>query len=183
MTRINLLPWRQRERDRKQRGFYISLGVAVGLAVLAVAGAHVLMTTLIDTQEQRNQFLRNEIAQLARIEQEILSMQRTEQQLMDRLDAIRRLQRSRPDMVQAFDQMVRLVPEDIFLNSMTARTESFNLRGNARFNNDVSDFMRELDQSPLFGEPQLRVIETRRLTADLPVSAFDIDVSRIRSDG
>jgi type IV pilus assembly protein PilN len=182
MTRINLLPWRQRQRQRQQRGFLINLASAVVATLLALAGAHFYITERIDVQEARNQYLRTEIARLDRIEQEIRAMQRTEQQLIDRMEAIRRLQRSRPEMVHAFDDLVHLVPEDIYLVSLTARGQGFNLKGNARINNVVSDFMRELNQSPLFGEPQLRVIQNQRLSPEIPVSAFDLDVNRVTND-
>lgn len=177
MTRVNLLPWRERLRERRQRDFLSLLGVVVAGVLLLLVGVHVLITNLIDGQETRNQYLRNEIARLNRVEQEIRDMRQAETQLLDRLDAIRRLQRSRPDMVRAFDALVRLTPEDVFLTSLTARSTSFNLRGNARINNVVSDYMRELAQSAMFGEPRLKVIETRRLTGDIPVSAFDLDVA------
>lgn len=177
MTRINLLPWRERLRERRQRDFLILFGAVTVAVLLLLGGVHMLINNLIDSQETRNQYLRNEIARLDRVEQEIRDMRQAETQLLDRLDAIRRLQRSRPDMVRAFDALVRLTPEDVFLTSLTARNTSFNLRGNARINNVVSDYMRELAQVPMFGEPQLKVIETRRLTGDIPVSAFDLDVA------
>lgn len=181
MTRVNLLPWRDRLRGRRQRDFLILLGAVTVAVLLLLGGVHVLITNLIDGQETRNQYLRNEIARLNRVEQEIRDMRQAETQLLDRLDAIRRLQRSRPDMVRAFDALVRLTPEDVFLTSLTARSTSFNVRGNARINNVVSDYMRELAQSAMFGEPQLKVIETRRLTGDIPVSAFDLDVAHTPS--
>lgn len=182
MTRINLLPWRQRRRDQRQRNFLITLGLTVVFAGLIVVGAHFVVMTLIDGQEARNQYLRTEIARINRVEKEIRAMQENEQRLLDRLDAIKRLQQSRPDMVKVLDNLVRLLPEDVFLTSLTAREKALSLRGDARLNNVVSDFMRELDQSPLFGEPRLKVIENQRLAGGIPISVFDLDVGRTGSE-
>lgn len=178
MTRINLLPWREARRTQKQRDF---MGILVGAVVVAALGvllAHLHISRLLENQEARNEFMRNEIAKLAAVEKEIKQMQESENRVRSRLEAIQGLQRSRPDIVKAFDGLVRLVPGDIFVTSLLSEGKQFTLKGAARTNNILSDFMRDLDQSPLFGEPVLKVIENKNLVKEVPASTFELAVSR-----
>ena len=178
MTRINLLPWRQQRRELQQRRFMGLLAFIVLLAGLGVLGAHLFVEELISQQNARNNYLRQEIAKLNEIEKEINEMQKTEASLLARMDTIKQLQSSRPDMVKALDALVRLIPEDVYLTSISSKGKNLQLNGNARVNNVVSDFMREFEQSPLFGEPVLRVIENRQIAENVPASVFQLTVNR-----
>jgi type IV pilus assembly protein PilN len=178
MTRINLTPWREERRAVQERQFRGVLVAAALLAVVIVGGGHFYITGLLNHQEARNQMLRNEIARIARVEQEIREMERTEARLISRLEAIRGLQQSRPDKVVALDTFVRLVPADVYILSLQMRDNNFTLRGNARFNNTVSDFMREFEQTPVFNDPTLRVIQNQRVADNVPVSNFELTVSQ-----
>lgn len=178
MTRINLLPWREARRAQQQRNFLGMVAFAVIVAAAGVFAAHMYVAGLIEHQENRNQYLRDEIARLNEIEREIEEMKNSEDRLRARLDAIQKLQRGRPDMVKVLDAMVRRLPEDIYLNSFKAQGMTLTMRGNARVNNVVSDFMRELEQSELFGEPKLRIVENKTVFDDVPVSQFELVVNR-----
>jgi type IV pilus assembly protein PilN len=138
---------------------------------------------LIQNQETRNQYLRNEIAKLNKIEEEIKEMQSSEERLLARLESIKRLQQSRPEPVKMLDAFVRRLPEDIYLTSLQSQGKQITLKGNARINNVVSDFMRELDQSELFDVPNLRVIERKEIVENVPASNFELIVDRtLQSD-
>lgn len=178
MTRINLLPWRQQRRELQQRRFMGLLVFIVLLAGLGVLGAHMFVNELIDQQNARNDYLRQEITKLKKVEEEIKEMQKTEASLLARMDTIKKLQSSRPDMVKALDSLVRIIPEDVYLASLNSKGKNLQLNGNARVNNVVSDFMREFEQSPLFGVPVLRVIENRQIAENVPASVFQLSVQR-----
>lgn len=177
-TRINLLPWREERRQQQQRSFLMMLGGIVAVAAAGVFGAHLYVTDMIEHQERRNQYLKDEIAKLDKIEREINEMKNSEDRLRARLAAIQKLQRGRPGMVKVLDSMVRRLPEDIYLQSFKAEGPVLTMRGNARINNVVSDFMRELEQSPLFGEPKLKIVENKVVFEEVPTSEFELTVSR-----
>ncbi len=178
MTRINLTPWREERRAAQERQFRGVLVAAALFAVAMIGAGHFYVTALINHQEARNQMLRNEITQIARVEREIRDMERAEVRLLSRLESIRGLQQSRPDKVVALDTLVRLVPADVYVLSLQMRDNNFTLRGNARFNHTVSDFMRELRQSPVFNDPTLRVVQNQRVGDNVPVSNFELTVSQ-----
>ncbi|MDX1604971.1 MAG: PilN domain-containing protein [Candidatus Competibacterales bacterium] len=177
-TRINLIPWREERRQRKHRNFMGVMVFTLILSGLGVLGAHLYMVDLISYQEQRNQMLRNEIARINRVQREIDELQKTEVRLISRLEAIKSLQQSRPDKVVALDTLVRLLPPDVYIQSFNFQGNRITLRGDARLNNVVSDFMRELEQSPVFGEPSLSVVSSEQVGPDVPVSNFELSVSQ-----
>lgn len=179
MTRINLLPWRQLRREQQQRQFFIILAGVVLLAIGCVIMMHVYIGWMINAQQARNNYLNQQIAQVRHAEKEIKNMRQAEQRLIDRLQAIKRLQQSRPDMVKVFDSLVRLTPPDLFITSLTANNDRLEIKGDARNNKVVSDFMRELGNSSLFGEPVLKIIQRQTLAQNLPVSSFDLTVNRM----
>ena len=180
MTRINLLPWREARRTQQQREFITFLVVAVVIAALGVIGTHINIAGRIDYQEARNQYLRDEIDRLRRIEREISEMDETKARLLGRLEVIQNLQRSRPIVVKVFDELVRRLPEDLFLTSFQSQGEKLTIKGTALSNNVVSGFMRELEQSSVFGEPGLTVIQNEQLENNVRASRFELAVNRAK---
>lgn len=182
MTRINLLPWREMRRKQKQRDFVTMIAVAAMLAVGGVFGVNFYISQLIEHQVARNDYLRAEIAKLKKESEEIKKINETKARLLSRLEVIQNLQSSRPVMVKIFDNLVRLVPEDIYLSSFRTEGDQLVINGTARSNNVVSEFMRNLGDSPLFGEPVLRVIQNKEVNG-IRVSDFELAVRRAKPKG
>jgi type IV pilus assembly protein PilN len=182
MTRINLLPWREARRAEKQRNFLIMLAVALAVAVAGMYGAYLYFERLIANQEARNTYLRGEIARLKKAEEEIKALDQTKARLLNRLQVIQDLQAKRPGMVRAFDALVRILPEDVYLISMTVAGNRLTLKGAASSNNIVSEFMRNLADSPWFGEPTLKVIENQDVS-NVRASIFELSVDRTDPKG
>jgi len=175
MTRINLLPWRELRRAQKKRNFLIMLGVGAVAAAIGVLLAHLYIQNLIDNQEARNQYLRDEITKLKKVEQEIKKLDEAKARLLARLEIIQNLQRSRPGMVKVYDTFVRRLPEDIYMESFNTTGKAVTLKGIAKSNNVISDFMRNLEDDRLFGVPTLKIIENRTInTAE--TSIFQLSV-------
>ena len=163
MTRINLLPWRDLRRTQRQRDL---LGMLGGAALVAAGIVFLVQTELdlrIQYQQERNDYLRGEIALLKKAAEELQELQKTRSRLVDRLNVIQQLQTSRPGMVRMLDGLVRLIPQDIYLTAFKTTNIQVTLNGIARSNNIISEFMREIKASNLFGEPELRVIQTLNL--------------------
>lgn len=177
MTSINLLPWREERRQRRQRQFVASLGAAVLIGALAVVGAHLFVADQIAGQQARNQFLQSEIARLNRIAEEMKKLGETKARLLARLDIIQNLQTSRPTMVRIFDSLARIAPDTLYLSSLRSSGGDISMTGTALSNYVVSDFMRRIAGSQQFGEPVLRLIDNRDV-AGVRVSVFELNVPR-----
>ncbi len=161
MARINLLPWREQLRKERQRQFAVVTGAAAVLAALVVVYVHLHIGRLMDYQESRNRFLKDRIAELDRQIREIRDLESTKRKLLARMNVIQALQRSRPQIVHVFDELVRTVPDGVYLTAAELRGTVLTLRGVAQSNARVSDYMRRLDASDWFRDPRLEVIQAQ----------------------
>ncbi len=161
MTRINLLPWRDARRVQRQRDLIGLLVAAALLALGIVYLAHTEIAGRIEFQQQRNEYLRGEIARLKKAAEELAELQKTRDRLIERINVIQKLQASRPGKVRMLDDLVRLIPEDIFLTAFNVTGNQVKLNGTARSDLIISEFMRDIKTSNLFGEPVLQVIQTK----------------------
>jgi type IV pilus assembly protein PilN len=161
MSRINLLPWREELRKQKQQQFVVvSAGTAV-VAGLLVLLTHMQISGLIDKQEQRNQFLDNEIAILDKKIHKIKDLEKTKTALLARMDIIQQLQHSRPQSVHLMDQLVQTLPDGLYLNKINQKGNALTLSGSAQSNARVSAYMRNIDSSEWMAKPRLEVIKTK----------------------
>ena len=162
MPRINLLPWRQLERARRQREF----GLAVVGAVLSAAAVTLMtswaFTAAIDRQNDRNLLLKHEIAELDKQITEIRDLENQKQRLVARMEIISKLQRSRPEVVHVFDQLVRTLPDGVYLTSVKQTDKRIELRGIAQSSTRVSTFMRNIESSDWLTNPELQVSEATK---------------------
>jgi type IV pilus assembly protein PilN len=176
MTHINLLPWREARRQQQQIRFLTMLAAGGVAGILCLGFTHLLIENQIAQQETRNQYLRGEITRLKKAEAEIKELDKTKARLLGRLEVIQNLQSSRPGMVKVFDALVRLLPENAYLTLLKNEGNQLTLKGIASSNNVISLFMRKLTDSPEFGEPTLRLVETQNVN-DTRASEFELVVS------
>ena len=106
MPRINLLPWREELRNERQKNFAISAVVAVLLAGAVTWNVNFFMQGRVDYQNERNQTLEAEISRLDALIEEIAGLERQKDRLLARMEIIEELQRSRPDSVHLFEDLV-----------------------------------------------------------------------------
>ena len=161
MPRINLIPWREAERKRKRQEFGVG---AVGALVVAGALAFLVnlqMQSAIDGQNERNEYLKTEIASLDKQITEILELDAQKQRLLARMQVIEQLERSRPEIVHVFDQLVRTTPDGIYLISLKQTDRKLQLKGLAQSSTRVASYMRNLDSSEWLSDPALDILETK----------------------
>jgi type IV pilus assembly protein PilN len=91
---------------------------------------------------------------------EILGLEAQKQRMRSRMDIVERLQRSRPEVVHVFDQLVRTLPDGVYLTSVKQTDKKLELKGVAQSSTRVSTFMRNIESSPWLTDPQLQVVET-----------------------
>ncbi len=161
MPRINLLPWRDSQRKQKRQEFILSLGAAIATAALVTLVGRWQMSAAIEHQNGRNQILNDEIAQLDKKIQEIEGLENQKRKLLARMEIIETLQRSRPEIVHIFDEIVRTLPEGVYLTYLKQSGTRIELRGVAQSSTRVSAFMRNIDNSQWLADPSLQVVETK----------------------
>jgi type IV pilus assembly protein PilN len=161
MPRINLLPWREAERKRKRQEFFLSIAAAVATAALVTLIGRWQMSAAIEHQQERNQILTDAIAQLDKQIQEIVGLENQKRRLLARMEIIATLQRSRPEIVHVFDEIVRTLPEGVYLTYLKQSGTRIEIRGVAQSSTRVSAFMRNLDNSEWLADPSLQIVETK----------------------
>jgi type IV pilus assembly protein PilN len=166
MPRINLIPWREAERKRKRQEFGVgALGALVAAGAIAFL-VNLQMGAAIDNQQERNQYLNDEIAQLDKQITEILALEQQKQRLRARIQVIEQLERSRPEIVHVFDQLVRTIPDGVSLTSLKQTDRKLQLKGLAQSSTRVASYMRNIDASEWLTDPSLDILETKDKTVD-----------------
>ena len=177
MPRINLLPWREAQRKERKLAFLVALGVAVLAAVVTTFAAYLMYDSMIAGQQRRNQMLRGQIKLLDKEIEEINNLESDKQRFIARMQVIEKLQRSRPGIVHVFDEIVKTLPDGVYLTGVQQISAGANKRlkfdGIAQSSTRVSSFMRNIDASDWLRNPELEVVQTAKgpgsnftLTAD-----------------
>ena len=162
MPRINLLPWREQERKVRRREFGIAAGAAVVAALVFALGGKLVYSSWIDAQNQENNLLKKEIVKLDAEIADIQDLEERRQRLLARMEIIDKLQRKRPEIVHQFDELVRTVPDGVYLSSLKQTGKKLEIKGVAQSSTRVSTFMRNIDSSTWMDNPELQVVETAK---------------------
>ena len=155
VVRINLLPHREQKRQARQRQF-ISLAaslVVLGLAIVALV--HGVLAAHIENQKDRNDLLKKEIAKLDEQIKEIDRLRDQIQAVLARKQVVETLQANRSEAVHLLDQLVRQLPDGIYLKTVKQVGPKVTVSGYAQSNARVSTLMRNIEASPWLGTPEL----------------------------
>jgi type IV pilus assembly protein PilN len=182
MAHINLLPWREAHRQEKQKEFVSILGLTAVAGATVVFASHMFVNGMISNQDDRNTFLDGEITAVDKRIAEIKELEKTKQALLDRMEIIQQLQRSRPEIIHTFDELVATLPDEAYITTLTQRGNQMEIKGKAASNARVSEYMRNLDRSPWLASPKLTVIETKKDAnkgRQNNLRSFALNVSRV----
>lgn len=180
-TRINLLPHRE-ERRKRARQHFAATAVLTAIVGLVIVGAvHLYFAEIIDAQNERNKFLKGEIARLDKQIAEIRKLKDEITALLERKKIIETLQTDRAQTVHLLDELVRQMPEGVYLKSVTQKGLNVKLEGYAQSNARVSTLMRNIEASPWLENPGL--VEVKAATVgNRRVSQFELDLSVKRAE-
>ena len=159
MTKINLLPWREERRKKKQKDFINFMELSVLTGVLIVGLIHTSIEALKTHQEQRNQLLQNEIILFDKKIVEIKDIEEKKKQLQTKIDLIQQLQESRPEAVHLFDEIPKITPDGVYLTKLTQTGSELIFEGKSESNARVSAFMRAIEASSWLQKPTLAIIK------------------------
>lgn len=181
MPRINLLPWRDEQRKERKLAFLVALAGGTGAAIVAAFGAYLMFGSMIDGQTHRNDLLRAEIKELDKQIEEINSLETAKQKFIARMDIIEKLQRSRPEIVHVLDEIVRALPDGVYLTSVTQTDKRLKFEGVAQSSTRVSTFMRNIDGAQWLRNPELEVVESK--TGQVAGSSFTLFADQVSTVG
>lgn len=179
MIRINLLPHRELARAARRRQFNVLLGIAVAAGVVAVVLGHGVIAANQSAQDARNAFLEQEIAKLDVQIGEIKKIREQTQALLERKQVVETLQSNRTEVVHLFDQMIRLLPDGLYLKSFKQADNIITVSGYTQSSARVSTLMRNLNDSPWFESADLVEIKSATVN-NLRANEFVLSVKQAR---
>ena len=176
MIPINLLPHRAARRKAQQQQFFVLAGLTLALAGAIVVAVHIFFAARIENQVERNKYLESEIVQLDKQIDEIRKLKEQTQALLARKRVVESLQTNRTETVRLLDQLVRQLPDGVYLKSVKQTGQKVNVVGYATSNARVSTLMRNFEASPWLELPTL--IEIKAVTVENALlNEFNLNVS------
>ncbi len=148
MIRINLLPHRELKRKARQQQIAVWAGMISFLGIIVVWSIYTMIAGEIEYQNSRNQYLNDQIAIVDKEIAQIREIKARTKELLARKQIVETLQHSRSEVVHLLDQLVRLLPDGVYLQSVKQVGHDINLVGYAQSNAWVSMLMRNLESSP-----------------------------------
>ncbi|WP_255992120.1 PilN domain-containing protein [Chitinolyticbacter albus] len=180
MIRINLLPHREQKRQARQHRYLALLGIVFLSAAGVVAAGSFVLSTRVDTQNERNQFLTDENAKLDREIAEIERLKAEKDALLARKQVVERLQSNRSESVKIVDQLVRQTPEGVYLKDIVQTDDKLALTGYAQSNARVSTLMRNLNDSEVFEQPLLIEVKAAQV-GNQRLAEFNLNIKITRA--
>lgn len=175
MPRINLLPWREEQRKERQKNFAAAAVGALVLGAGMVFAAIFFTNKAIEYQNARNEYLKKEIEFLDEQIKEIEELETQKERLLARMEIIEQLQKSRPEIVHLFEELVTTLPDGVYLTLLEQTGTQLQLKGVAQSQTRVSNYMRQINASAWMTQPDLGVITTvegeRTKTAEFTLTA------------
>ena len=160
LIKINLLPYREELNQKKQQKLNVLMAasgiIGIGLAVVAFLG----INQAISAQESRNAFLEGEIKILDTAIAEIASLKAEKEDFLAKKQKVEELQSKRFEGAQIIDTLNQLIPEGVFLISVSSSNEkNYEIKGKASSDNRIAMFMKSLPSTMLFEQPELLEIK------------------------
>lgn len=159
MVHVNLLPWRQRRRDRQRRMFCMQLLAVSAVAATLVAGAEVHIHGLIEQQRQRNGQLERRNAELDAEIAALDVLNRGAEEVAGRVRVLQALWAERSTTLELFDQLAHSAVAGLHFVALSRRSDALTVRGAAESNDRVAALMRNLRDTPHFAAPHLKTID------------------------
>lgn len=181
MARINLLPWREKQREARHQHFLWQLvGIAVAATGLIALGERIL-DRAIEQQASRNAYLGARIASLDERISQISDLQARREQLLTRLQIIQGLQGNRPASVRLFDQLTRALPDGVYFTELGRVGKTLSIGGVAESNAQVSQLLRSLAAAGGLAVPVLEEVKTASAGDEGSTSVFRLTVAQAQA--
>lgn len=179
MIRVNLLPHREEKRKRRQQQFGVLAAIAVILGLLVAGAIWVFLDQQVEQQRSNVAYMKAEIDKLDKQIEEIRKIREETASLLAKKQVVEGLQSNRSEPVQLLDQLLRQLPEGVYLKQIKQAGVKVNVVGYAQSNARVSTLMRNLGASPYLENPELVEIKATLLdnNPNKRVNEFSMNIS------
>ena len=165
MILINLLPHREAARKRRREVFHATLFASALMGLVIAGSIYWWLQILISEQQGKNRFLQQEIAVLENQIKEIATIEEEISALTARQKAVENLQSDRNMPVHLLNELVRQLPDGVYISSFKQTNRSVVMQGMAQSNERVSELLRNLaGNTPWISKPELVEIVSANVT-------------------
>lgn len=186
-TKINLLPWRNALREQRKKAFITQLAISGVLGALAVFGGWTYFSQQLSEQQEVNQMITQENAKLDEQLKALEGLDARRAQIEERMKLIEGLQGQRPVIVRVADELVRLIPQELFITKFERKGDKFVVEGRAQDPNIVAEFLRGLEMSPWFRNAFMNsyvaVDDTKLNTVTTVINQYAQSIASTNPDG
>lgn len=165
MSRINLLPWRDKAKKTRNIRFYLWAGLSALVGLLCSFLAHLYLTYRMDVENNNIQYLQKEQHAIIDKVKEIQGLQQSKKELLSRMKIIQTLENDRILVAKLLDALPRIMPNNIYLKTLTRKEKKVVIEGNARTNAAISTLLKNMESSQwgqLFNDPKLTEIKVNK---------------------
>ncbi|WP_102794261.1 PilN domain-containing protein [Bowmanella denitrificans] len=173
MAHINLLPWREVQRQKHKKEYVATLAMVALCALALFWGIGAVVDNMITAQQQRNDFLNQQIAVLDGQIAKIKDIKEQKKQVEQRMALIEQLQANRNAAPHVLDELARIVPPGVSFITLSRKNNRMDVTGISESNNRLSEFMRRLEESRVFTNGDLSSIVADTSKSDA-VSEFKL---------
>ena len=183
MIRINLLPHREIRRKQQQQQFFVMLGIFVAIGAVVWLVVHTYLSDRLAEQQSRNSFLTEEISKLDKEIEEIKKLKEQTAALLARKKVVETLQGNRAEVVHLMDQLVRQLPDGVYLKEIKQSGNKVVIKGFTQSQARVSTLMRNLEASQQLQNPGLVEIKAiAQGTARVNEFTMNVDITRAQQE-
>ena len=178
-TRINLLPHREMRRKQQQMQFFIMLGVVLVASAVIWGVVHTYLDGQLTNQQARNSYLDGEIVKLDKEIAEINKLKEQTAALLKRKQVVETLQSNRAEVVHLLDQLIRQLPDGMYLKSIKQTGTKVAISGYTQSQARVSTLMRNLEGSQYLQNANL--VEIKAASAGgARINEFTMNIDVVR---
>jgi type IV pilus assembly protein PilN len=174
MTDINLLPWRETKREQEKKFFVTLLSLGFVTALFFVGFFNYCVSRYVDSQSERNQRLKNEIALLDRRLKDIITLKKERLALIARMQVVENLEYTRPLTIHLFDEVIKIMPTGVVVTKIERKGNEVTLWGTSESNTNISDVMRNIEKSQWIKNPDLTEIKKATESKKALVNEFKL---------
>ena len=180
MASLNLLPWREKAKEQSRKNFLMAVGASILAGAGAIFAANSWMLSNINYQEQRNTRMKSEIRKLELTIADIKKLDSTRKALLDRISIIDNLQSTRPSIVHLFDEMVKSLPQGLFLTQLEQKDNKVRIIGKSESSARVSSYMEKLNSSDWLSSTELNIISKDKAEGEeIQLRSFELHVTQL----
>ncbi len=178
MTRINLLPWREALRKKKQKDFFVGIGGSAILGIVVVLAYLTYLNGEIKAQQEMRAKVEQKTKELRLVTNKIRDIKKKKTIIDDKMMAIQKLQNSRQTVVHFMDEVGKVIPVGVHLTEIKQGEGLVSIKGKTQSNARISELMRNIDSSDWLVAPEISVIQTGKKGANGKLSDFTLTLKQ-----